>query len=230
MSNKEILILGAPRSGTTLLGAMVGAHPDIAILHEETTQAMRLILGKSYKGVKLCVPNHIRLSQRGSIFYHQLLRIKGVRRITLYMVESKYSIRDYQRTFPNLHILMILRAPDQVVSSIRRHMSWPKSYGEYCYRRAVRTMWELTQEDAGNCTKVVQFDSLVINPENVMHEICSWLGCEFDQAMLEGYKFTPQYENQSVDSSRASDGKQLNLLEKYPQMKKMYLELCNQAI
>jgi hypothetical protein len=230
ISNKELLILGAPRSGTTLLAAMLGAHPDIAILHEETSLAMRLILGKSYKGVKLCVPNHIRLSQRGSILYHQLMKIRGVRRINLYMVESKYSIRDYQKIFPNLRVLMILRAPDQVVSSIRRRIHWPKSYGEYCFKYAVKTMWKLTQEDATGCTKVVQFDSLVTQPEHVMREICSWLGCEFDQAMLEGYAFTPQYQNQNINASRASDGKYMDLLERDPVMKEMYLELCRLAV
>ena len=230
MSNNELLIIGAPRSGTTLLSAMVGAHSDIAILHEETSLAMRLILGKSYKGVKLCVPNHIRLSQRGSVLYYLLLSIRGIRRITLYMVESKYSIRDYQNMFPNLRVLMILRAPDQVVSSIQRRIKWPKSYGSYCYKHAVQTMWKLTQEDTGGWAKVVHFDSLVTDPENVMRGICSWLGCEFDQRMLEGFKFTPQYERQNIDPSRASDGDYLNLLKKDSDMERMYEELCRLAV
>lgn len=209
---------------------MVGAHPNIALLHEDTSLAMRLILGKSFRGVKLCVPNHIRLSQRGSIFYGLLMKLRGIRRINLYMVESKYSIRDYQQMFPNLRVLIILRAPDQVVSSIRRRIKWPKSYAEYCYQHAIKTIWTLAQEDATGSTKIVKFDSLVNDPERVMRNICSWLGCHFDHAMLDGYKFTPQYDKERIDPSRASQGEYLTLLESHPESKAMYLELCTLAI
>lgn len=205
---------------------MVGGHPDIAVLHEETSLAMTRILGKTYTGVKLCVPNHIRLSQRGSFLYRHIMKIRGLRRIALYMVESKYSIRDYQRMFPELHVLMIVRAPDQVVSSIRH----PRGYAMYCYRHALHTMWQLLQEDAHDRTRIINFDSLVTEPERVMRALCTWLNCDFRESMLEGYKFTPQYDRPKIDPSRASGGRHLAHLQDDAAMEKMYLDLVRRAI
>lgn len=209
---------------------MVGAHPQIAMLHEDTSLSMQRVVGKPYKGVKLCIPNHIRLDRRGSVFYGPLMKLKGIRRINLFMVESKYSIRDYQHLFPNLRILMIVRAPDQVVSSIQRHVPWLGSYGDYCYEESIRTMGTLNQEDSKASVKIVHFDSLVTNPESVMRGICSWLGCDYSESMLHGYNYMPLYERGGIDPSRASGGGHLELFNRKPGLKTTYLELCNVAI
>jgi hypothetical protein len=53
---KNLLVIGPPRSGTTLLAAILSCHSEICILMEEFRGSSRLILSKKIKGVKLCIP------------------------------------------------------------------------------------------------------------------------------------------------------------------------------
>ena len=47
--NPFLFIVGCPRSGTTLLGRMLDAHPDIAVIHEgrSAVDAYRGLLRRS---------------------------------------------------------------------------------------------------------------------------------------------------------------------------------------
>jgi len=102
-----LLVIGAPRSGTTLLATMIGRHTEVGMLNEDTRgKAFRRVLGKSITGNKLCVPNQIQM-KRKSVFALRLFKKLGL------MAESprsEYAIEDYLQ-LPNLKIIAILRDP-----------------------------------------------------------------------------------------------------------------------
>ena len=56
MEPTPLLLLGAPRSGTTLLATMISRHSEIAIINEDRSWATRRTLGKAAVGNKRCVP------------------------------------------------------------------------------------------------------------------------------------------------------------------------------
>ncbi|HEX2228509.1 MAG TPA: sulfotransferase, partial [Candidatus Binatia bacterium] len=69
---RHLLILGAPRSGTTLLATMISRHTEIGILNEDRGWAMRRLLGKTVVGNKRCVPNQIELKKRHPLHFRFL--------------------------------------------------------------------------------------------------------------------------------------------------------------
>jgi Sulfotransferase family len=49
MELSHLLIIGAPRSGTTLLATMISRHTEIAVLNEDKGWALRRVLGKTHR-------------------------------------------------------------------------------------------------------------------------------------------------------------------------------------
>ena len=58
---KGLLIIGPPRSGTTLLAALLAAHSHIGVIMEGMGYDARHLLGVEVWANKLCVPNQITL-------------------------------------------------------------------------------------------------------------------------------------------------------------------------
>ena len=91
MEPTHLLLLGAPRSGTTLLATMISRHSEIAIMNEDRGWAMRRILGKAVVGNKRCVPNQIELKKRG-VLHFRFLKSLG---LAMEYQSSQYSIEEY---------------------------------------------------------------------------------------------------------------------------------------
>jgi len=68
MNSQEtnLLVVGAPRSGTTLLAAMIGRHSEVAMLSEHLGFAVKDVISKPIAGNKLCIPNHIEIHEKRS--------------------------------------------------------------------------------------------------------------------------------------------------------------------
>lgn len=113
-----ILALGAPRTGTSLLSTLLGAHGSIAMMDEDIYGASRRIVGGKIPANKLCMPSQIHPTQRRSRFYG-LFRLNGyLRKHFVYRVPSSYvSIADYAEFF-DLKIICIVRNPVRAVESI----------------------------------------------------------------------------------------------------------------
>lgn len=111
----HVLILGAPRSGTSILASLVGAHPDIAMCSEDYSNAWTAIIGKPVVGNKLCVPRQLHPFIKNNYF------IKFIKRVGLgkFLPLSEYAIRDYLN-LPNLKILYIVRDQKKADSIARR--------------------------------------------------------------------------------------------------------------
>lgn len=230
MANTHLLVLGAPRSGTTLLTAMIGRHPSAAMLNENYGHAIGDILSKPVVGNKLCIPNHIELRKRkprwvrffGSWLHHRLYD-RGYFR---YRPEVDVSIEDYLDMYPDLKVIGILRDGNAVASSIMRRGEQPQDVAVYRWRRSIEILTTLSDRLEDNLF-LLSFDQLVTEPEPTLRAIARFIGLPFDPAMLEGYKDTPNYSNRKIDPDKAQQRERiaLNLEESEPETYAQYTAL-----
>ncbi len=198
MSQKLLLIIGSPRSGTTLLNAMIGSHPDVAMLNEDFGHAVFNIIATPMVGNKLCVPNQIEMSETGSYVQRQLQK----RNLFQYRPQADLSIEDYIDR--GAKIIATVRHPDPVINSIEKRGKKDRKLATYRWVRAIDIIDEL-QRTMGERLLLVGFPNLVLSPEKVMRRVSEFLSLPFDDAMLEGYAHTPIYSNKGIDSSKASE-------------------------
>jgi hypothetical protein len=76
MKNREyVFVVGGQHSGTTWLASMLGAHPDISMLHEAQGCEIKRLIGTRYSGNKLLLHRDVRLNKRATRFGHIVNRV-----------------------------------------------------------------------------------------------------------------------------------------------------------
>ncbi|MFQ5515272.1 MAG: sulfotransferase [Myxococcota bacterium] len=196
------MVIGVPRSGTTLLASMIGVHPDAAILIEDVTLAFTSIVGKQVTGNKLCVPNQIEMVRRATL----LTRILNKVGFSLRWPTARYSIMEHLR-LEGSQIIGIIRNPHDVVASIMRRGKQSRAEAIYRWTRGIEILNSLVQQVPDRIL-IVAYESLVREPERTMRGISSFLDLRFDSVMLEGFRHNPIYPGQSsLDASRASNAR-----------------------
>ena len=213
-TRRHLLILGAPRSGTTLLAAMIGCHDDIGLLVESKRMAFTEIAGKPVVGNKLCVPNQIEFEANWD------------RRVSRF---SKAPLEKYL-TLPNFKLVLIVRQINSVTSSIVKRAGKPNETAALYWRRGIEIMHELKQRLAQDAV-VIAFEDMLANPERHMRRVTDLLGLPYQEKMLEGYKYNPYYrEFSGFDLSRANAPQPTreasDFANTYPDVWTKYLELC----
>jgi hypothetical protein len=193
---QHLLILGAPRSGTTLLTAMIGRHSEVAVLNEDKGWAMRSIVGKQVIGNKRCIPNQIEL-QRPSCFRARFLKTWGF--IAEYQ-SSRYSIEDYLG-LPNIKIVGLIRDGNDVVASNMRRAKKSLDGAAYRWCRAIEILYDLKKRH-DEIVIIVSFENLVLDPRANMERIARFLGLKFEERMLEGPQYNAYYPGASFDESK----------------------------
>lgn len=68
-------MVGAPRTGTTLLANVLGAHPRIAMFDEEFHGAARFVIGNKIPAVKLCTPSQIQFTKKWKPYFKVLQKM-----------------------------------------------------------------------------------------------------------------------------------------------------------
>jgi hypothetical protein len=225
---RYLLLIGAPRSGTTLLATMIGRHTDVGMLNEDVSgRGSGKILGKQVSGNKLCVPNQIRLSHR-SFFGRRFLKKMG---FVAEAPRSEYCIRDYLE-LPNLKILAIIRDGEDAVSSMMARGKTRMRKAARRWREAIETIYELKRQ-YGERVLVVTFDEMLLRPVALLQEVCGFLGIVFQQQMLDGHRYNPYYPEDELKIEKAhrkrpeNDGMQL--AELLAPAHEKYLELLQRA-
>lgn len=229
--NIYLLVLGSPRAGTSLLAAMIGRHPDIAMLHEDLGRSIRHIVGKPVVGNKLCIPNHIEMRQKRPhwvrVLDPRMYRALYQRGYFAYRPEASLSLEDYLRWQP-IKLIATVREGSAVIDSIMRrgHQSW--DVAAYRWRRGIEILNELQRSQADNLL-LLSFRHLVREPEPAMRAVAEHLGLAFDPVMLEGYAYTPNYSYEKIDAStakrRGDPNQEEDLRRRFPEVYASYERL-----
>lgn len=188
----NILVLGCPGSGTTMVEAMLGAHPHVAMLDEDQTMSCRRIIGKPHVGTKLCVPNQIQLVRR--------FRVVGKKEVKLPIgsaLVSAFRRMGFGGTFPQCpfsimdlilnddwKIVWVYRDKEATVDSIvkRKNKGIPRWGGRehayWMYRQAEETARALRKylSAEGGGMFHIHYEEVIATPHAEMMDLCGWLG------------------------------------------------------
>jgi hypothetical protein len=232
---RALLVLGAPRSGTTLLAAMLGCHPDVVMLNEDLRFSVSKIIGNRAVGNKVPIPTHMELSRKLTLFTRFLYktRLMGLcRRLGLFnsfFPGSFYSIEDYL-VVDGIKLVGIVRNPNDVISSMMRREKWSFDFALRNWARSVEILASLHERLKQNMA-VITFEDLVSQPEPVMRRLSDFLGLDYDPQMLEGCLFNPIYPESAIRPDRANranrDGTDYAVAQRQPAAHRMYLDLVS---
>jgi hypothetical protein len=223
LKRTHLLILGAPRTGTTLLATMISRHADIGVLNEDDGWSMRRLVGKLVVGNKRCIPNQIEMKRRGKL----RLRLWKKMGFMKEYQSSRFSIEDYL-TLPHIKVIGIIRNGNDAVSSGMRRGR--KSFDGAAYRwcRAIEIMHEVAMRSPESVL-IVSFEDLVMRPKVNMERVAAFLGVDYQERMLEGPIYNPWYPEAGMNEEKVNRSEKENvdfkLDKKFPLFHAQYLKL-----
>ena len=223
MERRHLLIIGAPRTGTTLLATMISRHTEIGVLNEDKGWSMRRLLGKAIVGNKRCIPNQIEIKKRGRL-YVRLWKKMGLAKE---YQSSQFCIEEYL-TLPHIKLIGIIRDGNDGISSGMRRGK--KSFRGAAYRwcRAIEIIHELKTRFP-ELLLVVSFEDLVMRPKENMERIAQFLGVEYQDRMLEGPAYNPWYPESGMNPEKVNRSQKekidFKLAETFPSVQAQYREL-----
>lgn len=194
-----LLIIGSPRSGTTLFASMISAHSNVAMLIEDKFFAVKKLTGKKVLANKLCIPHQIELSRRSNYFSRLFKKLGMSKNYTA----SGYNIKDYMH-LPDSKILAIIRNGDDVISSIMSRGKKARRIAMHRWEKAIEIIYQLKKENTEKID-VVSYEALLKQPEQILRQVSDFLDIEFESQMLEGYKYNILYPDRTrIDASKAA--------------------------
>lgn len=220
---KKVFIGGHPRSGTTLLGALIGTHSDCICTPESQFKTRVLRKKNIIKG------NNIDLKSA----FHEILKdwrfkIWGLKintypsTVEIYAELIEYIIIQYAskkgkynpkvwvdhtpsniknamnllRLFPDAKFLHIVRDGRAVSASIMP-LDWGTNTiykSALSWKKRVTNYIKLEDELGSQYIKRIKFEDLVQSPEKTLKDICNFINIDYQGKMVEGTGFqTPIY-------------------------------------
>jgi hypothetical protein len=197
-------VIGAPRSGTTLISTALAAHPSVALLMEDCDGAVFRIAGGKVPAVKLCTPrqidiDHVRSKSYALVAWNGWLRKHVGRRPP----HSRLSLRDMAAR-AELEVVGILREPAANMRSMQRH---ERDYSDGGAREVLRRTYDILEgvsSEPRMQLQLVSFDRFVRDPVTQLHALITWLGLRFDDAMLQAPRLNHRYPEATFRADRAA--------------------------
>lgn len=194
-----IQILGAPRSGTTLLKNLIGSHSRIATCQSECTGIFMLR--------DLFAPNHMLAKELSTSVVAELQAdckniVEYYERVASFFLkaESKffldkanvlgeYNLRYYLKSLVNSRYVFIVRDPRDVASSAGRHIYLKKTPLQRIVDAWLYNIKVLDRLSGRRPTLVVRYEDLCRSPEETMTTVMEFCDLEFEaDQTASGYK------------------------------------------
>jgi hypothetical protein len=220
-SDRPVIVLGCPRSGTTLLQVMLHAHPRLAIAPETRfilpAYRQRLRFGNledpaNRRALAEFVVDGRYFGNLGLDPGETVERIVGgpptfgsAIGIVLRSYAARFGrprwgekrpgyyrhIDVVMRLFPDAQIVHLVRDPRDCVASLKR-MPWWKRTSHHSVLAWARAI-DLTAEATRRWPILqVQYERLVTDPEGELRGLCAALGEDYDPAMVEPERFVTE--------------------------------------
>jgi tetratricopeptide (TPR) repeat protein len=184
-----ILVLGTPRSGTTLVEQILSSHPDVGAAGELAfwcDHAPKFRMNREGRVDPAWVESTARE-------YKALLGEKcpGARRVTDKMPQNFNFISLIHVVFPRARIIHCMRHPVDACLSIyfqnfSRNVDFAYDRGDLVafYRQYQRLMAHWRSVLPAGCMLEVQYEQLVADPEPLTRKMIEFCGLEWDDACL----------------------------------------------
>jgi len=210
-----IFVIGVARSGTSLLSLLLDAHSAIAIPYEShfivpfagkhldfsTTQSRTIIVQEILRqkyvkhwDVKLEVDD-FDIGNCSSLAntIHELYSAYARKRGKLIWGDKTPSyvteIDTLHRLFPNAKYIHLIRDGRDVAASLQKQWWGPKDFVsaiEY-WERSVVLATKMLRMLPSSQRIMLRFEDLIINPEEEIQKVLSFLGLEYEESMLNSY-------------------------------------------
>jgi peptidoglycan/xylan/chitin deacetylase (PgdA/CDA1 family) len=210
---KRIFLVGAPRSGTTILQSLLAAHPEIISFPE--SKFFHYLL---YEEFATKLPSRLETFFRDEINRPELLnnfddnqnvenKASWFVRIldSLAMEENKsiwlektpehiYFIEDIQSLIPDAKFIHILRnGMDTIASMYEATRNFSELWGgvwdlEHCIERWKDAVLTSHKYINNSYHILVKYEELIDNKRLILGNICDFLEIDYDSAMLTNYK------------------------------------------
>jgi hypothetical protein len=174
-----ISISGCGHSGTTLTATVLGAHKNLLLIPTET----RMFLDESYDINNFIFNNYS--NEKTMVIEKTPNHI--------------YVLDKIKKEYPDTKFILNIRDPRDIVSSLySRFEDWNKSIDrlkkDFEYVKKFYLFGHL-----------VKYEDIVNNFEDTFIDICKYINIDFDENMLEYYKYAPNWYG--VENPKDSDGK-----------------------
>ena len=205
-ANMDIVFIGGmPRSGTTLMRAMIDAHPDVRC--GEETRVIPRILGMRTQWEKSTTEKK-RLLDAGVTgdvidsavrsFILEIIAKHGEAAPRL-CNKDPFSLKSaiyLSRLFPNAKFLLLVRDGRAVVHSIITRKVTISGFDMNNYRKCIQKWNSAVESMYGQCLRVgqnrcmpVYYEQLVLHPELWMRRILQFLKLPWNQSVLHHEEF-----------------------------------------
>ncbi len=200
---KIIFLIGAPRSGTTWLQAMLASHPCVSTGPEtHFFEGIKSFVDSYY--FKHPRPDGLREYLTEDEFFDAITNLfhKVVSKVPEPTDEPKFFLEKtpqhsmfldiITKCFPDAYFIHIIRDPKNVVSSIlRAAQTWGKGYfpnsvlvASTLWKKCVLSAREFFLSSENTKYFEVKYEDMRINPTKYLSKIFSFLGVNYDEALL----------------------------------------------
>jgi hypothetical protein len=209
-AESPVFVVGMPRSGTTLLSALLASHPRISIAPEThylslwVRRAPDLVRGfdefwdaftssEQFDSLGVDAGTVRRdLECAGgldhALVFATLLRAHAAARGKVRWGEKTPThylhLDELLRWYPGARVLFVVRDPRAVVAS-RLRMPWKRRSAADVAAQWRDSIRRLERRTADRRVRTVRYEDVVADTERVLRDICTFLGEEFDEAMLD---------------------------------------------
>lgn len=209
-SEEHIFIVGAPRSGTTLLQSVIRAHPNITGIEGETGFFMwRDIFTRRYPSLDANQTRAMFSECKDivSLFdrYAAFIRSKyGGHRMLEKTPQHVFRLSFILRYFPQAKVINILRDGRDCYCSAQNHPNVIQRRSTQAFAKYWKRCLQARRKfDRNPMIMDVQYERLVKHPEVIIKEIMTFLGETYDERQI-----SPKY----YSSAKLSKTKQLRKL------------------
>ena len=174
-----ISISGCGHSGTTLTATVLGTHKNLLLIPTET----RMFLDESYDINNFIFNNY---SDKKTMVIEKT-------------PNHIYVLDKIKKEYSNTKFILNIRDPRDIVSSLySRFENWDKSVDR------LKKDFECIKKFY-SFGYLVKYENIVNNFENTFIDICKYINIDFDENMLEYYKYAPNWYG--VENPKDTDGK-----------------------
>jgi hypothetical protein len=211
--DRPVVVLGVPRSGTTLLRVLLGAHSALLALPETPwllgsygrEPSLRTFMEHLEEHRRGAVRNmrhlgggDVRRAARAflAVLLDRPLQLAGARHVVFKTPDDVVYLDHLVRLLPDARYVHIVRDGRDVTLSTMRRFATLNHYGKAtaaaCLRRWVDFVDRVRARDDVALIHV-RYEDLVTDPAMVLRRICAFLGLSFEKAML-----VPDLANQDL--------------------------------
>lgn len=194
-----VFIVGAKRSGTTLLGLLLDHHPDICFQGEFgyavhflkgdgsppplAEYHAKLVLDRVFRATGFIIDRSLEYHALLKSFIVQMRRGTG-KHIVGSIVHERFD--HLLRYFPNSRFIHLVRDGRDVANSVVA-MGWSGNIWDACRTWIeAEALWEhFVRRLPPDRYITVRYEELVADPQRVLSNVCTFLRTRFDARMLE---------------------------------------------